>query len=320
MPAYNAERYIAKAIESVLAQTYEDFELMILDDGSDDDTLTIARRFESLDSRVHVSFHENIGPAATLNRGLALATSEWVVLMHADDEMLPNRIESQLAFITEHPELAVASSRVIHIDANGREFARDHSKLTTHAAVQKLVAADEVIAISHPAAILRKDIVLAAGGYRDQFRTNEDVDLWNRLLEQGHKILVQPEYLLRYRIHGTSATVGKNKLCWQQLRWCKDCMLRRRKGKPELSWGEFVAFRKTLPWRIRVNQDRKDYAKIFYKNATFEYARRHYFGAVANAFLGVMLRPGMILPQITTKLLAQRRASASKAMSKSLNI
>jgi len=131
MPAYNAERYLAEAIESVLGQTWKDFELIILDDGSRDRTLEIAQSYALRDSRVRVESHTNMGIAPTLNLGLALSESEWVIQMHADDVMMPNRIERQLAFVAEHPELAVASSWIKH--RCGGENRRQRLLLPDHA-------------------------------------------------------------------------------------------------------------------------------------------------------------------------------------------
>ena len=308
MPAFNAERYIAEAIESVLAQTLEDFELIVVNDGSRDRTREIAESYALRDSRVRVVSHENLGPGPTLNRGIALSSSEWVVLMHADDVMMPNRIERQLAFVAEHPELAVSSCWVKHIDFQGKVIAQDSSRhLTCQSSVQALYEANEVIAISHSGTILRKSAVEAVGGYRAQFRVNEDADLWNRLLEQGYRLLVQPEYLLKYRIHGGSASISKNRLCWRQLRWLKNCMVRRRRGESELTWDEFLVMRKTLPWYIRLNQERKDLAKIFHKAAVFEFAQRKYFLVVPNVLAATLLQPSFTIPQIANKLLFRRR-------------
>jgi glycosyltransferase involved in cell wall biosynthesis len=307
MPAYNAERYLAEAIESVLEQTWRDFELIVLDDGSHDRTREIAQSYADRDPRVRVESQKNQGPGPTLNRGLALSTSEWVAVMHADDVMMPNRIESQIGFVTAHPELAVASSWVKHIDADGKVIARDNSRLITHEAVHERYAANDLIGISHPGAILRKNVVQAVGGYREQFRVNEDIDLWNRILEHGGKILVQPEFLLKYRIHGGSASIQKSRLVFRQIHWVKECMLRRRRGEPELSWEEFVAFRRTLPWYVRLNKDRKDMAKILYKAATFQFAQRKYASVVPTVAAAIMLQPGYTIPQVTSKLFVGRR-------------
>jgi GT2 family glycosyltransferase len=185
-------------------------------------------------------------------------------------------------------------------------IANDKSSLTTYEAVHERYVAGEMIGINHPATILRKSAVQAAGGYRPQFRVNEDVDLWNRLLEQGYKILVQPEFLLKYRIHEDSASISKARICWHQVRWVKNCMLRRRRGEAELTWEEFVAMRKTLPWYVRLNQERKDSAKIFHKRAGFQYAQRKYLFLVPTVIAATLLQPFYTIPQIAKKLLLKR--------------
>jgi glycosyltransferase involved in cell wall biosynthesis len=307
MPAYNEERFIGEAIESVLAQTCSEFELIILNDGSNDRTLEIVQSYAQRDSRVHVVSHSNIGIVSTLNRGLALAANEWVVRMDADDVMMPNRLERQMAFVVEHPELAVASSWVKHIDSEGRIIAKNSSHLITHEAVQELYMGNKLIGISHPASILRRSAVEAVGGYRSKFRITEDSDLWIRLLEAGHKILVQPEYLLKYRIHGGSVSVSRARFALRELRWLKDCMFRRRRGEPELSWEEFVALRRALPWYSLLNAERKDTAKALYKAAVFQFARRKYLLAIPTVTTAIMLQPSYTIRQVVAKLFFARR-------------
>src|SRR3954468_6257834 len=116
MPAYNAGRFVARAIDSVLAQTHRDLELFVIDDGSKDDTFAVASACAARDPRVKAITQPNAGIAHTMNRGLELAQSEWVFCMHADDLMVPNRIERQLAFLRENPDVAVASSLVFYMN------------------------------------------------------------------------------------------------------------------------------------------------------------------------------------------------------------
>src|SRR3954466_9053437 len=121
MPAYNAAAFIGPAIDSVLAQTVRDLELLVIDDGSKDGTLAIAQDYAKRDPRVRVVTQPNAGIAHTLNRGLEmLAGHGWVFLMHADDLMMPNRLERQSAFVAANPDLAVASSLVYYVNATGR--------------------------------------------------------------------------------------------------------------------------------------------------------------------------------------------------------
>ncbi|MGO9775467.1 MAG: glycosyltransferase family 2 protein [Terracidiphilus sp.] len=306
MPVYNEERFLVEAIVSILAQTWRDFELIILDDGSQDRTREIAQSYALRDARVRVVSHPNMGVAATLNRGFALAANEWVAVMHADDVMMPNRLERQLAFLDAHPELDVASSWIKHINSEGRIIARGESPLITHQAVQALYQCNELVGFSHPAAILRKSAVLSAGGYRPQFRVNEDIDLWNRLLEHGYKILVQPEFLLKYRIHSGSASIAQARAVRRKLCWLKDCTLRRRSGQQELSWEEYLCNRRTLPWYVRANAWRKDTAKVLYKAAVFHFAEHRYYLLAPTLIAALILQPGYTFPQITSKLLLRR--------------
>jgi glycosyltransferase involved in cell wall biosynthesis len=310
MPAYNAERYLAQAIDSVLAQTWREFELIVIDDGSTDDTLAIARECAARDARVKVFTQPNRGFAETLHRGFEIAVSEWVFRMDADDRMHPNRLERQIAFLAEHPELDVASSLVCHIDGDNRVIGKDNSQLFTHEAIQKLVAANELIGFCHPAAVVRKSAVMAVGGYRKQFWPAEDIDLWSRLAENGYKLLVQPEYLLDYRMHGASASIAGARLARHKVRWLKDCMLRRRSGQAELDLESFLATQRSAPLLTRLNRERKDLAKIFYKSAVSHYAQRKYAALTVKLLAAMSLQPGYVLGQVTSKAAFVRRDGA----------
>ena len=111
MPAYNAEKYINEAIDSILAQTFTDFEFIIIDDGSTDSTCAIVESYS--DSRIRFFKNEhNLGVAATLNRGLDLARGEYIARMDADDISLPTRFEKQAAYMDSHPDVVVCGTGV----------------------------------------------------------------------------------------------------------------------------------------------------------------------------------------------------------------
>ncbi|MGA7831606.1 MAG: glycosyltransferase [Terracidiphilus sp.] len=308
LPAYNSHKFIGRAIESVLAQTYRNFELIVIDDGSTDNTLQIIKKYAEQDARIKVYMQRNSGMAATLNRGIHLAANEWIFRMDNDDLMRPNRLERQLAFIGEHPELAVASSLVRHIDAKDQVIGKDKSQLTTYESVDQLVAANELIGFNHPAVALRKSAVCDVGGYRQEFWPAEDIDLWNRLVEKGYKILVQPEYLLDYRMHGSSASISRARLTRTKVRWLKDSMLRRRQGKPEQDLDSFLQSQRTAPLFTRMNRERKDLAKIFYKAAVLHYAERQYVRLFIKLFVAVLLQPGLVLNQVISKFAIRRKS------------
>lgn len=311
MPAYNAAAFIEQTIESVLAQTYRDFELIVVNDGSTDSTLEIVEKCASRDRRVKVFTQANAGTAPTLNRGIDLASGEWVFLMHADDLMRPNRLERQLAFIQDHPELTVVSCLVRHIDSRNRVIGKNNSKLITPEGVAKVIAADGLIGISHPAVAFRKSAVVAVGGYRQAFWPAEDIDLWNRLVENDCKILVQPEYLLDYRMHGNSASIAGARLTRTKVRWLKECMLHRRAGKKEPDWESFRAEQGSAPLLTRLNRTRKDLAKIYYKAAVLHYAQREYLRLFLTLLPAVVLQPWHVLGLAFSKIAISRTDGGS---------
>ena len=302
MPAYNAERHLAPAIESVLAQTHDDFELLVIDDGSKDNTFAVAQAYAARDARVRAITQPNAGIAHTMNRGLELTRSEWVFCMHADDEMMPNRLERQLAFLAAHPDVAVASSLVLFTGGGGEVIGRGRSPFTDPAAVDRAVANGEVIAFNHPATVMRRSVVLGVGGYRQAFWPAEDLDLWNRVAERGHRVAVQDEYLLKYRIHGTSASISRARLMQQKAIWMERCIASRRRGEPEPTWDEFVDQNRRAPLRERLGQWRREVGRTFYQAAQHHFSTRSYARLVPTLLAAAALEPSLVLSRVLPRL------------------
>src|SRR5580704_476017 len=117
MSVYNSAEYLEQAIRSVLEQTYKKFEFLIIDDGSTDNSLEIAQRYAKHHKRIRIISHENWGACEALNAAAAQARGEWLFRMDPDHIMLPTRLERQLAFLRQNPDLAVASSLAYPIDS-----------------------------------------------------------------------------------------------------------------------------------------------------------------------------------------------------------
>src|SRR5439155_11608891 len=119
MPAYNAGAYLRDAVNSILDQTFRDFEFIIVNDGSSDDTALILQEYEKIDSRVRVFHQENQGMIAALNRGCRMARGKYIARMDADDISFPRRFEKQLEYIERHPQIGMLGTWVYNVDDKG---------------------------------------------------------------------------------------------------------------------------------------------------------------------------------------------------------
>jgi glycosyltransferase involved in cell wall biosynthesis len=203
MPAYNAKHYVAEAVQSILDQTFRDFEFVIIDDGSTDRTPAILERYAARDHRIRLISRPNKGLVATLNEGLGLARGELIARMDADDVALPERFALQVAFLRAHPEVVCLGGAVRVIDAAGRILLDDRRPLDD-ATLQEMALTGHTPLI-HPAVMMRRDDVMAVGGYDEAMKQSEDLDLWLRLGERG-ALASLPDFILKYRIHDRSKT------------------------------------------------------------------------------------------------------------------
>jgi glycosyltransferase involved in cell wall biosynthesis len=303
MPVYNVARYVASAIQSVLAQTHADFRLLIVDDGSTDDTLRIARDFEARDPRIRVHTHANRGVANTMNTALSMCDTEWVACMHGDDLMLPQRLERQMRFVRENPDVAVVSSLVDWIDEKSRVVGRSRSHLTSREAVARARCGDGSVAFPHPAVMFRRQVIIDVGGYRQDFFPAEDTELWNRVADAGHLVLVQPEVLLQYRLHASSASMSKSTVMMQKLEWMQRCIAARRGGNPEPTWEQYLESRRQGGILSRLNELRRETGNVMYQAAIGDFASRRYLRLTRRLLAAGVLRPGLVLSRLLPRLI-----------------
>ena len=197
MPVYNAEKYLKSAIDSILSQTYSDFEFVIVDDCSSDASVSIIESYN--DSRiVFLKNEQNSGVAVTLNRGLELCRGEYIARMDSDDISRPERFAKQVAFLDMNPDVAVVTCGV-------RTFCDEKtiSECGWSNVEPERIKKDLFFscALAHPTVMMRKDIVSSLGGYAPEYNGLEDYELWCRIIE-NHKIASVGEVLFEYRVHG----------------------------------------------------------------------------------------------------------------------
>lgn len=203
LPVYNAEPYIREAVESVLSQTFTDFEFVILDDGSTDHSLAILREYEPRDARITLITRDNRGIVASLNDLIGHSRGEYIARMDGDDICRPRRFQKQVDFLSEHRECVAVGSRVLLIDDARRPITKFVDKFT-HAEIDEAhMSGSGGSRICHPSAMMRREAVIAVGAYRKEFEHAEDLDLFLRMAEIGQLANI-PDILLEYRQHLSS--------------------------------------------------------------------------------------------------------------------
>lgn len=196
MPNYNGKRYVQKAIESILKQSYRNFEFVIVDDCSTDGSWEIINQYAKLDQRiVPVRNERNIGVAATLNHGLRFCKGKWVARMDSDDISEPNRLKIQLSRLKEEQGDVCACDIKIIDDSDEVRAERIYSNKNIGNSI--LIESP----VAHPTVIMRRELLGEETPYDLDFESAEDYDLWLRLYAKGAKFIVLPQTLYLYRLH-----------------------------------------------------------------------------------------------------------------------
>lgn len=195
MAVCNGERHVRQAIESILNQTFGDFECIIIDDGSTDGSPDIIAEYAVGDGRIHMVRQANAGLTVSLNRGIARARGEYIARMDADDVSVLTRLEKEVAYLDAHPGIALVACFAWIINDAG-ETVGDHEPSVSH----DVIRARSFFSgqICHPSVMVRADAVRALGGYNERFAYAQDYELWLRLMH-GHAVATIPEFLFSWR-------------------------------------------------------------------------------------------------------------------------
>lgn len=225
LTVYNAERFLAEAVESVLAQTFTDFEFLALDDGSSDRSLAMLLAYQSKDDRLRVISRENRGQVPSLNELIPQAKGTYIARMDADDICLPRRLEQQIDFMRSNPDHAVVGGWTEYMNVSGLPIGVVETPCSHDEIDQAHL--DIKCSICHSTAMIDRDVLIKVGGYRPDFAPAEDLDLWLRLAEIA-KVANIPECVLRYRLHPSSLSeLHGAKQRTNMVRACQSAWVRR---------------------------------------------------------------------------------------------
>ncbi|MBS1509605.1 MAG: glycosyltransferase [Bacteroidetes bacterium] len=204
MPAYNAAQYLREAITSVLQQTFTDFELLVINDGSTDATENIIRSFA--DARIRLINQPHSGVSAALNLGLLNANAHFIARCDADDINLPQRFAIQLQFLQENPGYVLVGCDAVYIDRHGNFVFNYHYPAYTDDDIKKL--GYKICPFAHPTVMYKKQAVLDAGMYDVHAHNFEDHLLWRKVVHAG-KVCNIRKKLVQYRFNPESVTIDE---------------------------------------------------------------------------------------------------------------
>lgn len=202
MSVYNGSRYLQESVQSILNQTFTDFEFIIIDDGSSDNSWEILTKYASKDTRIKLHKNqENIGLTKSLNRGLNLAKGEYIARQDADDISILNRLQLQVDFLDAHPEIGGLGSAVEFIDCQG-SVVRQLEVPTDHETLEALLLINNCL--WHSSMTIRRSLLQKLGGYNEEMLCTQDYDLWWRISRKS-RLATLPDILLQYRLDNASA-------------------------------------------------------------------------------------------------------------------
>lgn len=199
MSVYNAEKYLAESIESILNQTYLNFEFIIINDKSSDKSLDIIKKYQSIDDRlVLINNDENLGLTKNLNKAIKVSKGDFIARMDADDISESNRFEKQIIFLNKNPEIGVLGTCAIDIDETGNLLGERDVPLSHKEILNKI---HKVNPICHPSVMFRKELVQDINWYNENYKVVQDYDLWFRCAANNITLQNLKERLLRYRVN-----------------------------------------------------------------------------------------------------------------------
>ena len=210
LSTFNNEEYLESAIKSILNQTYTNFEFIVIDDASNDETGKILNRYKKIDTRIKVFRNiKNLGLTKSLNIAIKNATGEFLARMDDDDISISDRFESQLAEFKKNPKLMVLGGSIKRIDEKNDYLDNTLINFSNNFSDTKFVS-KYFNPIAHPTAMIRKELFNHIELYDERYRSSQDFDLWKRVIEKNFQIYSLKKHVLNYRIHNSSVSIKDN--------------------------------------------------------------------------------------------------------------
>ena len=297
MPAFNSSNFIAKAIESILSQTFQDFELILVDDGSTDNTLKIMTHYSQQDNRIQIIQSKHMGCSGARNLGINQSKFPWIAVMDADDIALPKRFAKQIEAANANPEVVAWGTYVHHVNLKDEVLSLQKHGVLTEEEFYDHMKRGDVPFVMHPTSLIKKEILLRVGGYDPKFSYAEDFELFDRLSDHGC-ILVIPEPLLLYRLHSQSVSINKYFIQDLEARYVYARRAAQIKGEKEVDLDQFIANYKRQPFLLRTKNYLNKLSHFWYRKAGVFFSEKQYLQATLYLSMVIVVNPLYAIPRI----------------------
>jgi glycosyltransferase involved in cell wall biosynthesis len=299
VPCFNGGLFLEDSIKSIIKQTFNNFKLYLINNGSTDNSLKIMRFFERKDNRIIVINHrKKTSKGRSINKILRKIPEKYVCLMDADDIMLKSKLLLQIKYLQKNPDIKVLSSLSSYISDGKKSAGMSVNLLNNHNSCFDLIKNEKNVGLASPGVIIDRQVINSIGGFRDKFWPCDDIDLWNRVSEAGYKVYAIPKILLKYRLHKDSVITSTFLRSKMMSRWVKECLILRLKKKREVSYKKFIIKLKRQSTFKKIQIYSQDYSDYYFRNMIIHIIDNNYLKIFYTLLLAFLINPIRIINKI----------------------
>jgi glycosyltransferase involved in cell wall biosynthesis len=261
---------LIETVNSVLNQTYSHFELVLINDGSEDNSSEIIEDLAKKDSRIVTIHTQNQGKPKAINQASAIAKGEILAFLDHDDLMMPDRLEKQVAYLNSHADVKAVSSNCEYVNEKGTVLGvQRFGHLGSPEESRKSMELKKRVMCAFTALTIWKKTFDKIGGLRSRYWPSDDVDFINRIPQNGFLLVILEESLVKYRIHSQSTTSSNQWSLFRMADYTNYCINERNAGRKEPTFQEFTDLRKKDGWWLRFKRNTHNHSILLLQKANF---------------------------------------------------